>query len=88
MADQVPRIKEGPRIYIESVLTGKEYRECAHKYPNTYQSAVPASYFPSEYPWRYKMGTQMTPEDIKQANDKLAELYKILKEYHDKEGIS
>jgi len=84
---QVPRIKEGPRIYIESLLTAQEYKDCAKKYPNTYNTTFPAAYFKSEMDWRYRMGAQMTEAEIETLNDNLEVLKQVLRKLAEEEAL-
>ncbi len=74
----MPRIKEGPRIFIDTLLSGKDYRECARKYPNSFKSPEPAPYFKSEFDWRYRMGEAITPAEIKAINLNLEKLREFI----------
>jgi hypothetical protein len=55
----------GEKIYVESLLSDTEYRECSKKYPSTYQSSNKPPFINSEFKWRYRMGPSMTEEEIK-----------------------
>lgn len=62
-------MQEGKRIYVESLLSDKEYAECAKKYPKTYVNGpVKVPFFESENPWRYRMGERVTPEEVAKSN--------------------
>lgn len=49
-------LQEGPPIWVESLLTINEYKECAKKY-STYQNLTPPLFNPDIYKggkWRIK----------------------------------
>ena len=82
---------EGKPIWIESLLSAAEYKECAKKYPNTYtKGSVPPQMFEGEYKWLYWMGGTMNAEEIKKYNakfDDLREYLRKVKELEDKQAI-
>jgi hypothetical protein len=68
-------MKEGEKIYVESLLSDDEYKTCAKLYPNTYSSGnKKPAYFKSEMMWRYRMGSSYTLEQIKSTNKALNDL--------------
>ena len=75
---------EGKRIYVESLMSAEEYKECARKYPNCYNSSERPVFFNSEFKWRYKMGAQMTDEEIRVHNTRLTGLGKAIKKSKEK----
>ena len=82
----------GPPIYVESLLTDSEYRECARKYTSTYNSPDKPllndpKFKDAPYRWRYKMGVQISEHEIKSFNknmESLKEHLRLLKELEEK----
>lgn len=70
-------MQEGKRIWVESLLTDEEYRECAKKYPTTYVNGpVKVPMFECEFKWRWRMGGSSTEEEIKLFNSRLDAVFK------------
>ena len=70
-------MKEGKPIWVESLLTDEEYRQCAKKYPTTYSNGpnkVPE--FECEFKWRHRMGGYCTPEEVALSNKRWEEILK------------
>lgn len=79
--------KEGKPIWVESTLSDKEYKEAARMYPNTFTNGNTApAMFDCEFKWRYKMGAQMTPQEITVFNKRLAELAEVLRKIQEQDG--
>ncbi len=67
----------GDPIYVESLMTDREYAECSRLYPEMFsKGSAPKPYFKSEYDWRYRMGEKLRPEEIQLINKRLAEIKK------------
>lgn len=66
-------MKEGKPIWVQSLLSDEEYRECARKYPEVFgnDNKAPAM-FDCDFKWRYGMGDPLSPQEIKIINDRLA----------------
>ena len=79
------RIKEGPPIWVESLMTAEEHKECHRKYPSTVVTKEPVPYDASYHKggkWRDGMGKGFTPDEIRSFNrgiDKLRELLQTKK---------
>ena len=70
----------GDPIWVESVLTDAEYKECAKKYPSTYDKGpIKPAMFECEFKWRYRMGAGMTPSELRVYNQRIASLEAMLK---------
>jgi hypothetical protein len=74
--------KEGPPIYMESLLSSHEYYIYSGAYANTYENRRPrevTDFTPNLFKCRYKMGATLTTEEIKTINKRIDELKDILK---------
>lgn len=73
----------GPPIWVESLMTPKEYAETAKKYPSIFSNgSKPPEYNPVHHEggkWRDGMGKGYTPEEIIKRNRAFDELHKLLK---------
>jgi hypothetical protein len=77
--------QEGKPIWIESILTDEEYRECSKKYPNSFTNGpVKPLMFPCEFKWRYRMGAGMNTEELKIYNKRISSLEEILRKSKEK----
>ena len=73
-------MKEGKRIYVASVLTDEEYKNCARTYPSCFTNgSTKPPYFQSEFDWRYRIGEQLSEEEIKRMNNDIKILHNFLK---------
>lgn len=73
-------MKEGKPIWVESLLTKQEWKECKRKYPSSYNLPEPPPEFECDFKWRKNMGGYLTPEQIENINtgiDKLMEHHKL-----------
>lgn len=61
-------------IWVESLMTAQEYKECSQKYPNTYKSNKPPYMFEGEFYWRLNMGGKLNTKQIKLQNERLDQL--------------
>lgn len=72
-------MKQGERIYIESLLSEGEWNESRRRY-STYESdskyPVP---FECEFKWRYMMGAPLGKDEITIINKRLDEVLKKVK---------
>jgi hypothetical protein len=69
-------MKEGEKIYVESVMTDEEYAETGKKFKH---STKKPPYFKSEFDWRWRMGGGLTPFEIKLIGERLDILLKTVK---------
>lgn len=71
----VKKIEEGPPIYMESLMTLKEWKERMRLHPNTSHEKEPRSlveFKAGEFKCRYRMGLSPTTEEATSINDNLA----------------
>lgn len=70
-------MKAGERIFVESLLTEQEWKECKKKYPSTYEdnSAYPIV-FECEFKWRHGVGASLSKQEITLINKRLNEMLK------------
>lgn len=73
-------IQEGKKIYVESLMSAKEYLTASKTFPSTYNSTQPTILFESEFYWRKGMGASLSPVEIKNINDNLDYLRTLVKE--------
>lgn len=77
--------QEGKPIWLESILTDEEYKDCAKKYPNMFtKGPIKPAFFPCEFKWRYRMGAGMTADELKVYNKRIASLEQMLKKVKEK----
>jgi prolyl-tRNA synthetase len=70
----------GPPIWVESVLSAKDYAECAQKYPNTFTNGSKAPLeFKSDFEWRKNMGGRLSDAQINLINSRIDEMHKLIK---------
>jgi hypothetical protein len=68
-------MEQGNPIWVESLLTDKEYAEQAKIYPGMYSNGnKPPAMFPCEFKWRHRMGSGLPPEEIKIINKRFDEI--------------
>jgi len=68
---------EGKPIWVESLLSEQEYKECAKKYPNTYTKGnTKIEMFEGEMKWRYGIGTSLSKIEISTINERLDSVLK------------
>lgn len=78
--------KEGPPIWVESVLTDEEYKLCSKKFPNTYTNGPnKVQMFDCVFKWRYRMGAGMNPTELKVFNKRVENLATMIKEQKEAE---
>lgn len=63
--DKPKGLEEGPKIWIESLLSPQEWKECKKIHPKTYKLNGPPFFFKSDYEWRHKMGASLDAEKIR-----------------------
>jgi len=63
--EQQSRLKLGPRIWNESLLSTGDYTIQSRVYNNSYISSKPPEFFKSDYEWRWRMGGRLTTDEIK-----------------------
>ena len=85
MSTEKKGIKEGPPIWVESLLTPAEHAECAKKYTTYVKGSKPVEMFSCEFRWRYRMGRGMTPEELKAFNKRLEGLAEMIEKLREKE---
>jgi hypothetical protein len=68
----------GEKIYVESVLTDEDYRLCAIKYDYASGNKKP-TFFNSDFKWRYKMGINLTTDEITIINKRMDAIRLMLK---------
>lgn len=67
----------GEPIYVESLLSDEEYKECAKKYPNCYGNGnKPPQMFECDFKWRYRMGKGIPASEIVLINKRLEDIRK------------
>lgn len=77
MSDKKKGIQEGDPIWIESILSKKEYAETSKKFPSTFTKGYePPMFFKSEFEWRYRMGSSLSLDEIKNINSNIDYLLK------------
>jgi hypothetical protein len=65
-------MEQGNPIWVESLLSDKEYAEQAKIYPAMYSNGnKPPAMFECEFKWRYRMGLTLLPNEIKLINTRL-----------------
>jgi hypothetical protein len=72
-------IKEGPEIWVETVLTAGEWKDNLKKYPNTCNVKEPRQFFKSDYEWRWRMGGKLTSDEIRLINKRFDEWLKTVR---------
>lgn len=73
-------IKEGPPIWVESLMTPTEWKERYKKFPSS-QAKEPPQYNPTHYKggtWRAGMGRVLSAEEIIRTNKGIDELRKYI----------
>lgn len=59
----------GDPMYVESLLSDSEYKECARKYPSTYYNgSEKPKFFDSKEKWRFNMGKNLSSTEIRIIN--------------------
>lgn len=93
VVDQAPEkekqgIKEGPPIWVESLMTDEEIEQCRKKY-NTYTDKFKMVSFDKHERWRYGMGRGLSSTEIKNVNTNLEKLreFVIAKKEKEKELV-
>lgn len=79
MSEKKKGIQEGPPIWVESLMTPEEHKECNRKYPATVQSPTPLLYDASRHKggkWRNGMGSRLSDQEIINSNKVLDSLLK------------
>lgn len=74
--DKPKGLQLGPEIYNESCLTPEEWKIQSKKYPGTYQMEKPPMFFKSDYEWRWRMGGNLTKEEVNLINTRIDKLIK------------
>lgn len=83
-------IKEGPPIWVESLMTAAEWRERHKKFP-TSPEKEPPQFNPKHYEggrWRAGMGSTLSKEQIEKINKGIDEIreYLLTQQHEHKEG--
>lgn len=58
-------------VWVESLLSLGEWKECSRIYPNTYNMRVPPIEFEGPYKWRKGMGRNLSEGEIEIINKRL-----------------
>jgi hypothetical protein len=72
-------IQEGPAIYIESILSLKEFSEMPRLFPNTCHLKQPrqmSEFESGEFKWRLGMGNVLSADEIKLINKRIDDMMK------------
>lgn len=77
MSEVKQGIKEGPPIWVESLMTAEEIEECRKKY-STYSDKFKMVDFDTHERWRYGMGRGLSATEIKNVNTNLEKLRKYI----------
>lgn len=74
------RIEEGPPIYIESLLSSQEIKERCRVYATSHMTELRtlAHFTPGLMKWRYKMGANLSAEEIVIINKRIEQLKELL----------
>ena len=64
-------MKQGDPIWVESLLTREEWKECKQKYPSSYNLPEPPAEFECEFKWRKGMGSTLSPDKIRRINERI-----------------
>lgn len=73
-------METGKRIWVESLLTKEEWKQCKALYPSSYNLPEPPAEFECDFKWRKNMGNYLTPAQIENINtgiDKLMEHHRL-----------
>lgn len=73
-------METGKPIWVESLLTKEEWKQCKQKYPSSYNLPEPPPEFDCDFKWRKNMGGHLTPVQIENINsniDKIIEKAKL-----------
>ena len=72
---------EGKPMYVESLISEKELKECANKFSTYNSGGKKVAPLPTtEQKWRYKMGASFTKEEVTLWNKNLKLLIEVVKE--------
>ena len=72
MSKSTQQSSVGEPMYIESLLTDDEYKECASMYISTYSNGrKKPDFFNSPMKWRFGMGKSLTSFEITLINTRL-----------------
>lgn len=73
-------MKLGEAIYVESLLSDKDYSEMSRQYPNTYvKGSKKVVEFDCDFKWRKGMGAPIPIEERNLVNARLDEMRKLIK---------
>ena len=75
-------IKEGPPIWVESIMNPAEYKESHKKFPSTTLTSMAPPYeenYHSGGKWRAGMGGNLYPHEIRNINGNIDYLIKNVK---------
>lgn len=64
-------IKEGPPIWVESLMTPEEWKQSVIKYPATCHLKNPPMFFKSDMEWRWHMGKGLEQWEINNINNNI-----------------
>lgn len=73
-------IIEGPKIWVESLLSPKEWAETAAKFPKMFHRKKPYPEFECEYKWRKGMGSVVPKDERDRVNAGIEKLREIITE--------
>jgi hypothetical protein len=61
-------METGKPIWVESLLTKEEWKQCKQKYPSLYNLSEPPPEFDCDFKWRRGMGKPLTAFEIENIN--------------------
>lgn len=73
-------METGKPIWVESLMTKEEWKQCKQKYPSSYNMPEPPAEFDCDFKWRKGMGNYLTPAQIENINsgiDRIMEKAKL-----------
>jgi hypothetical protein len=71
-------METGKPIWVESLLTKEEWKQCKQKYPSSYNLSEPPVEFDCDFKWRKGMGKNLTSQQIQKFNDDMDVIIKFL----------
>lgn len=72
--NEQPKSRVGPPVWIESLMTAEEYKECAKKYKTYCPSCNKVANFNLHSRWRYGMGSTPSLEEMEKRNREIESL--------------
>ena len=69
-------IKEGPPIWVETLLSSEEWKQNTVNYPSTCHLKTAPMFFKSDFEWRYRMGKNLDEKEVLNVNNNIEYLMK------------